>query len=191
MNRVTRKYLFPPVSIKGDASMILFSKLTDSEKTTLEDIAALLGTSPDWLYSLIDFESKWNPAAKNPYSSAIGLIQFTDSTARGLGYKNALDLVRINPSRLEQLKGPVYRYLRLYAPFPTQQSLLMAVFYPKYRNVAPDTLFPESVLAVNRGIKTPADYIKKVFPEWIAPTIGGGVVAVAALFLYLFSQKGA
>jgi hypothetical protein len=133
--------------------MPLFSKLTNTETGILAGVAAALNVSPEWLYALIDFESKWQPAATNPLSGAMGLLQFTNTTARGMGYKSAADLAALNPTRGLQLLGPVYDYLHPLAPFPTQQSLTMAVFYPKYRTVAPDTLFPANVLAVNPGLK--------------------------------------
>jgi hypothetical protein len=46
-----------------------------------------LQIEPDWLLRVIDFEtgSTWSPKIKNPGSSATGLIQFLESTAKGLG----------------------------------------------------------------------------------------------------------
>lgn len=183
---------------------MLFSKITDAESTILSNVSSALGIPSDWLYQLIDFESKWNPAAVNPYSAARGLIQWTNTTARGMGYASALDLVNKSPDRISQLIGPVFEYLKPYRPFPTQQSLAMAVFYPKYRSVPADTAFPVNVLAQNPGIKTPADYMKKVFPISLAAlaasptgqaviktaTKGGGLVALALAFIFITSQKG-
>jgi len=44
-----------------------------------------LGLDPSYLTACMKFESNLNPRAKNPYSSATGLIQFMDGTARSLG----------------------------------------------------------------------------------------------------------
>ncbi len=129
----------------------------------MEEIASKLGIPPLKLQNLIEFESKWNPSAKNPYSSARGLIQFTNRTAQGMGYEDSLDLVNKNPTIEQQLKNPVYKYLKKYKPFKGDQSLFMAVFYPKARNWHQDKEFPEYVQKVNPGIKTPRDYIKKVY----------------------------
>lgn len=41
--------------------------------------------NPDWLMACMAFESGLDPKAKNPHSSATGLIQFMDITARALG----------------------------------------------------------------------------------------------------------
>lgn len=128
---------------------------------TLNNTAARLGVAYQDLYNLIKFESGFNPQAKNPNSSARGLIQFIDSTAKSLGYKDSADLVSKHPTISSQLPV-VEQYLKQFAPFSGKQSLYMSVFYPKYRNVSPDTPFPENVQKVNPGIKTPQDYMDKI-----------------------------
>ena len=135
--------------------------ITPSDLQLLNDIAVRLGIPYENLYNLIKFESGFNPLIKNPNSSARGLIQFIDSTAQSLGFKDSLDLVTKNPTIQQQLPI-VEKYLQQFYPFDGKQSLYLAVFYPKYRNVAPDTPFPDSVQRVNPGIKTPADYIRKI-----------------------------
>lgn len=128
----------------------------------LQDISKLLEVNPSWLYQLISFESGWKPNIKNPYSSAKGLIQFIDKTAQELGYKNSQELIDINPTIEQQLRSPVYHYLKKYAPFPTKQSLYMAVFYPKARTWNIDTPLPDFIQKVNPGIDTVRSYIDKV-----------------------------
>ena len=166
--------------------------LNSSDKATLETIARKLGLSPKKLYLLINFESRFNPNAKNPHSSARGLIQFIDSTSQRLGYKNSLDLVQKNPTIKNQLEGPVYEYLKWYKPYLTDQSLFMAVFYPKARKWSKFRQFPDHVKKVNPGINTPADYIKKVYaasgltygvPAIILLSIGG-------ILFFTFKRKG-
>jgi len=160
----------------------------------LLDLALKLQTRPEWLENLINFESGFKPGARNPYTGARGLIQFMPDTARALGYKDADDLVRLNPSIPEQLRGPVYAYLKRFAPFPTEQSLYMAVFYPAARNIPIDTPFSAKVQAVNPGIKTVRDYINKVrsnaglkkLETTAAPLL---LLMAAALFYYLI-QRG-
>jgi hypothetical protein len=131
--------------------------------------------NPQWLIDLINFESGFDPFAKNPYSSARGLIQFIDSTARDLGYKDSLDLVNQNPSVEKQIYGPVKKYLSRYAPFPTETSLYMAVFFPAARKYPDGTPFSKIFMDVygvdryeakykefikaNPRILTPADYV--------------------------------
>jgi soluble lytic murein transglycosylase-like protein len=96
--------------------------LSASENQVLRTIAADLGTTPAALSALITFESGFNPKAKNPYSSARGLIQFTDTTARGLGFKDSLDLITRFPTIEKQLLI-VHKYLKKYAPFRDDQEI--------------------------------------------------------------------
>lgn len=116
----------------------------------------------DFFYKLIEFESGNNPLAKNPRSSARGLIQFLDSTAKELGYANSLDLVSKHPSYESQLKGPVLAYMKRYRPYKNKYDIAMAVFYPKYIGKSPDTQFPDNVKSANPGINTPRDYVSYV-----------------------------
>ena len=66
--------------------------LPTSSKTSSSDRAAVLGLLSElgWpraeLDAAIRIESGWNPAAVNPTSHAVGLIQFMPRTLRALGY---------------------------------------------------------------------------------------------------------
>jgi len=51
----------------------------------VEEMAARLKLDPNKLLNVMAFESRLNPKAKNPKSSATGLIQFMDDTAEALG----------------------------------------------------------------------------------------------------------
>lgn len=132
------------------------------DKEALNQVATALNIFPSWLNSLITFESGWKPDARNPYSGARGLIQFTNTTAKTLGYADADDLYNQNPTDTAQLLGPVLKYLNQFKPFPTEQSLYMAVFYPAARTWPPETVFPDSVQKLNPGIVTVNDYVSKV-----------------------------
>lgn len=132
--------------------------LSSEVQSKIVEISAGLGINPDDLTKLINFESGFNPQAKNPYSSARGLIQFIDSTAQDLGFADSLDLVTQHPTVIDQLQI-VYEYLSRFYPFKNQQDLYMSVFYPKYRKVDPETVFPDSIQSVNPGIVTVQDYV--------------------------------
>jgi hypothetical protein len=136
----------------------------DIRKGLIANAAAQLGVEADALYNLIKFETAntFDPQIANPYSSAKGLIQFTDSTAQGLGFSDSQDLITKLPDFSSQLEKAVVPYLAKYRPFTSRQSLYMAVFYPAARNWSPDTLFSSAVQAVNPGIQTVQDYINKV-----------------------------
>jgi hypothetical protein len=132
--------------------------LSSEVQSKIIEISSDLEINPDDLTRLINFESKFNPQAKNPYSSARGLIQFIDSTAQDLGFADSLDLVTQHPTVIDQLQI-VYEYLSRFYPFKNQQDLYMSVFYPKYRKVDPQTVFPDSIQSVNPGIITVQDYV--------------------------------
>jgi len=160
--------------------------LTKQQTTALQDTANALSVPVEWLYRLIKFESGFNPRVKNPYSSARGLIQFTDGTARALGYKDSSDLVDKNRTIERQLRSPVLKYLSQYAPYPTAQSLYMAVFYPSFRYVSPDTLFTDTVRSVNPGIARVSDYVNKVEGVKISPASSAFFAMLAAAGLFFF-----
>jgi hypothetical protein len=158
----------------------------------LNAVSIALGIPKDWLNKLIQFESAWNPAARNPISGARGLIQFTNTTAQILGYKNADDLVNKYPDSGDQLQGPVYQYLNQFKPFQSAQSLYMSVFYPAARSWPLSQEFPQLVQSLNPGIKTVEDYVKKVERSPIIKTIGiVGIAGIIGLFLFLHFYKGA
>ena len=77
--------------------------IDDTVRALLQMMAFRLGVRVDHLYKLIKFESGFNPKAANPNSSAKGLIQFTNSTAKSLGYKDSKDLIKKNPTIKDQL----------------------------------------------------------------------------------------
>lgn len=153
-------------------------KLTDGDIKALNEVSAKLNIhNPLWLKDLIYFEtaSTNNPKIKNPLSSARGLIQFINSTAQELGYPGgSKELVEKYPTYSSQLKGPVYEYLKRYAPYNQEYQLYMAVFYPAARKYPPNMSFKEifkkrypkrwesmykTFIKANPGILTPAHYV--------------------------------
>jgi len=162
--------------------------LTSSEDRALSNLASKLRANKQDLFNLINFESGWNPQIKNPYSSARGLIQFMDTTAKGMGYNGSKDLIDTHKTRIAQLEGPVYKYLKPYAPFPTQQSLYMAVFYPKFRKVSPYTEFSDRVKKVNPNINIVQDYVDKVNRKGgnytVKKGLGLGTMTILGLAFY-------
>lgn len=135
--------------------------LSQEEKDKVLEVASDLGVSYEDLYDLINFESGFDPKAENPYSSARGLIQFLDKTARDLGFDDSLHLIESHPTIIDQMQI-VYEYLVDYYPFKSRQALFMSVFYPAYRNSDPDTVFPDYIVSKNPGIVTIQDYMDKV-----------------------------
>lgn len=135
----------------------------------IERVSNKLGIHPSWLANVINFESGGNPQARNPYSSATGLIQFITSTAARLG--TSVDALYQMTGR--QQMAYVEKYFSAYAgKLRSQEDVYMAVFYPKAIG-NPDYPFPASVTAVNPGISTPRDYVTMANRKAkIAPYVG-------------------
>jgi hypothetical protein len=93
----------------------------------VKNVSLLLGVDPNWLMQVMYNESGLNPAAINPYSDAIGLIQFMPDTAANLGTSTD-DLLQM--SNVEQLDY-VYKYLKGYAhKLDSYIDLYFSVFFP-------------------------------------------------------------
>lgn len=127
----------------------------------VHEVARKLDIPVSWLITLIQKESRWNPTIKNPLpnSTARGLIQFIDSTAQDMGYSDSLEIVAMYPDAAGQLREPVFKYLKKYAPFATNAELYLSVFYPASRKQDYTKPFPEHVQKWNPGIITPAHYV--------------------------------
>lgn len=93
------------------------------------DMARRLNVDPDWLVTVMSFESAgtFSPSIRNPSSGATGLIQFLGSTAVGLG--TTLDALAAMTAE-EQLFY-VEKYLtRVGKPLRSLDDVYLAVFYP-------------------------------------------------------------
>lgn len=90
-------------------------------------VAATLGIPADWLMVVMYKESRLKPNAKNPKSTATGLIQWLESTAEGLGTTTA-KLAAMNG--LQQLDY-VLAYYKPYAKrCKSLTDTYLAVHYP-------------------------------------------------------------
>ena len=155
-------------------------KLSASESAALAQAAAQLGIPAAWLSTAIANESSWNPAAKNPNSSARGLLQWIDSTAQGMGYASAADLVAQNPTREAQLLGPVVAYLAKWKPIRSLEDLGAVIFYPAYRNKI-DAALPAAVQKANPGIVTLRDYVNRYLSPKVEVAAGAGLLLLVLL----------
>lgn len=131
------------------------------------------------LFKIIAFETAntFRASIKNPYSGAVGLIQFTNSTARtlydrkGKKLKSADALLAEYSTFSEQMElpsssntkgGPVYQYLSRFGAFKDRRHLYLAVFYPIAINMSDSDLLPEHVALLNPGIITVGDYCSSI-----------------------------
>ena len=130
------------------------------ENSALTQLSDHLKVPKKWVSDAITFESSWDPNAENKNSGASGLIQFTNSTARDMGYNSAYDLVSKHPTRSSQLSGPVKDYLSARGPFKDERDFYLSIFYPKGRKLSDDTVMPDEARRQNPGIVTVGDYVK-------------------------------
>lgn len=173
-------------------------KIGAKEIGAIAEVSKALGIPSNWLHDLIAFETAgtFNPQIVNSHDpEAKGLIQFRDESSQDLGYRDSADLVSKNPGFEEQLRGPVYLYLRRYAPFSSEQSLYMSVFYPKARTWSKSKEFPPHVQRANPGIVTVGDYVRLVrtwgekFPESRqAASVALVAMGLIAFGLWAFSK---
>jgi hypothetical protein len=139
----------------------------------MEILANRLNVSTEDLYALIHFETggKMNPLVASKTSSAKGLLQFTDASARrlvdkhGKKLQSSQHLINVYPTVREQLEiptkdnvhgGPVYQYLNMLAPFKSSEDLYMAVMYPPGRSTG---VMPGWVRKQNAGIKNAKEFV--------------------------------
>ncbi|MGC3977841.1 MAG: lytic transglycosylase domain-containing protein [Paludibacteraceae bacterium] len=93
----------------------------------LVDICIRLEIQPNWLMGIMWYESRLNPAAKNPKGSATGLIQFVESTANFLGTTTSKLRTMTNVQQLDY----VYRYFLPYkGKLHTLYDCYAVVFFP-------------------------------------------------------------
>lgn len=170
-------------------------RLNISEAAALRSLARSIGVSEKILYKMIQFESSWNPAAKNPKSSARGLFQWIDATAQRFGYSSSLALVNANPTIESQLKF-AEKYFRSMAPFGSDYEFVMSNFLPAYRKYSPATLITSlpsgaRIAKANPTIRVLGDYYSMVMKVNTPDGIGGngyilpvlaGVTAISLFF---------
>ncbi len=93
------------------------------------DIAAKLDTVPNNLMIVMNNESAgtFSPSIKNPTSTATGLIQFMEDTAKGMGTSTQALAKMSNVQQLDY----VYKYLAKYKDkYKDASDLYLAVFFP-------------------------------------------------------------
>jgi len=122
--------MFGATDGSGSATILATRGITSASQEALRLLLSLadeIGVDADWLASVISFESGWNPAARNKYSRATGLIQFMPATAQRLG-TTVDDL--INMSDVEQMPYVRQYYLPFSGKLHNLEDTYLAVFYP-------------------------------------------------------------
>jgi hypothetical protein len=147
--------------------VIRFEKLNKIEMDALKEVSKTLGIQPEWLYAVINFESKWNPQSSSEYGSAKGLLQWTNIGVKSKGlekykFEDSADLIKRYRTKLDQIRFPVKDYLAHYAPWSNEYEFYMTTLAPKYKDWNPIKPLPEFIQKNNPGIKTPLHYVNRI-----------------------------
>ena len=114
----------------ADVEIAWGKKVGAQFKRRVIEIAAEFGIDPNYLMAAMAFESArtFSPSIENPYSGAVGLIQFMPSTARGLGTSTAA-LKRM--TALAQLDYVRRYFLPYKGRLKDLNDLYMAILWPR------------------------------------------------------------
>lgn len=111
------------------------------------DIANELGWNAKWLMVVMNNESNLDHKAKNPTSSATGLIQFMDKTAKSLGTTTDKLKKMTNVEQLDYVK----KYLMPYKDkVSSVADAYLSVFYPLALFKPDSWEFPEWAVKANK-----------------------------------------
>lgn len=79
------------IATPGNGKLIWGARVSEAFRAKVVSIAKNLSVDPNWLMAVMGFETGYtfSPAARNPGSSATGLIQFLQASAVGLGTTTA------------------------------------------------------------------------------------------------------
>ncbi len=122
-------------------------------------ISANLGIVPDWLMTVMYAESGLNHLAENPKSTAIGLIQFLDSTLKNLGTTRNYLKSLTNVQQLDWVEK-YFVSLGLKGKMKSVYDVYFAVFSPKYVGNPDGTVIATSgqnVYNANKALDTDKD----------------------------------
>lgn len=134
-------------------------------------IAEDLGFDPNWLMACIAFESgeSFSPSKKNPQSSATGLIQFMEFTAKNLGTTTAAlakmtaeDQLRYVYKYFEPLKGKIHSLEDLYMAILWPKAMGKPLDYAMWSKGAPAYTVNKGLDGNKDGIVTKLEAAKKV-----------------------------
>lgn len=134
----------------------------------LVELGRQIDADPAWLANVIQWESRWNPAAHNRGSGASGLLQFMPATAKRLGTTTA---ALRGMTAAEQMRFIAAYFRPFSGRLRSQLDAYMAVFYPAAVGKGPGYRFPARVERQNPGIRVAADYARKA--DAVARLAGG------------------
>lgn len=157
-----------------NTQLLFQEKVTENQAEFIAKVITIcneLGINPNWLMSVMNFETAgtFSPSVKNPHSTAVGLIQFLESTAEGLGTTTAALAGMTNVEQLDYVYKYYVQQIKAHGHINNVADAYLAVFYPAAISWPLDKAFPENVAAVNSifdgnhdGVITKQEIINKI-----------------------------
>ena len=149
-------------------------------------LGAALGVNPFFIANVIWVESNFNPQAYNAKSGASGLIQFTPTTAKGLG--TTTDKLRAMTIK-EQFRYVSAYFMKYQGKIKTQSDVYLAIFQPGRLGQPLSTPISAVAQEKNPGIRTLQDYVDKANARVRLPTTGSAPQSSAKSGPYLPSAQ--
>ena len=112
--------------------MIFSSKISEDGKKALKELQQEFSWTDDqldYLIACMAFESNLNPKATNPYSGAVGLIQFMPNICKAYGTTTMEMLGRSFVGQIPYVKKHFQPY---YKRTKTLSDMYMAIFMPSF-----------------------------------------------------------
>lgn len=146
--------------------------------TALDALSNRLGIPMDWICDVIYIESGFKPTAKNPNSTASGLIQFMEATARGLGTTTASILKMTNIQQLPYVERYFQNQIRTFGRPKDWFDTYCLVFYPVWVSKSDDATLSASAYKANSYIDINKDgkITKAEFRQWASKRIPNSMV---------------
>ncbi len=141
------------------------------------------GLDFEQILPLMRTESGGDPTIKNKMgSSASGLFQFTDETARNAGLKSAAEYATLPPA--EQIRLGLERFKKIgLDENSTRDDFAMANAAPGYVGKSDDTVIDQYKAGTKFG-----DDVRAKNPGWVPP--GGGDITVGSIKAFYRGGKG-
>ena len=154
------------------------------------EIAKLLNVDPGYLMIVMNNESGLDSTAKNPTSSASGLIQFMDATAKALNTTTAELRAMANYDQLDY----VYKYLKVYKnQLKSVADVYLAIFFPVALYKSDSYEFPSWVVKANKIFDINKDgklfksefkkYVMDKYSKYLPKQTGTNLPIYTALFI--------
>lgn len=132
--------------------MLFQDKVSPEFAARVQAMSTYLDVPADWLMAVMNFETAgtFSPSIRNPHSTAVGLIQFLESTANELGTTTAALGAMSALAQLDYVQEYYKRRIKQYGHFTCVCDCYLAVFYPKAIPQPLSFSFPRSVAQVNQ-----------------------------------------